>query len=171
MARRAKRNYVNNPDLYDALIAYKSLCKEREEQGKSLPQVPLYIAECFMQISKRLASRPNFSGYPFKEDMQMDGVEACLKYINNFNGEKYENPFAYFTQVIWNAFINRIKFEKKQMYITFKMSQELISSGGTYDGGGEDVSINLNTSAEYINDFIEDFESKLPKNKKKAETE
>lgn len=166
MARkRATRNYVNNKDLLDALIAYQKTCREAEDAGDGRPRVPDYIGTCIYQIATRLATKPNFSGYSYKEDMISDGIENCLLYINNFNPEKSQNPFAYFTQIIWYAFLRRIQKEKKQMYIRFKSSQAMIASGETYTG--EDVSLHLNTAADYMNDFIEDFEDKLKRDKEK----
>jgi len=169
MARRAKRNYVNNPDLLEALIQYQKDCKEAEDSGDEKPRVPEYIGKCIYQIATRLATKPNFSGYTYKDDMISDGIENCLQYMHNFNPEKSQNPFAYFTQIIWYAFLRRIAKEKKQMYIRFKSSQSMISMGGTYDSN--DVQLNLNTGADYINKFIEDYEVKLSGGKKKEEEE
>jgi len=53
--------------------------------------------------------------------MISDGIENCLQYINNFNPEKSNNPFAYFTQIIYFAFIRRITKEKKQSKIKDKL--------------------------------------------------
>jgi DNA-directed RNA polymerase specialized sigma24 family protein len=166
MAKRATRNYVNNKDLLEALIKYKEECREAEDAGDPLPRVPDYIGKCIYQIATRLATKPNFSGYSYKEDMISDGIENCLLYIGNFNPEKSQNPFAYFTQIIWYAFLRRIQKEKKQMYIRFKSSQNMLSTGDTYSGG-EEVNLNLTTSADYMNTFIEDFEDKLKKDKEK----
>ena len=170
MAKRATRNYVNNPDFLEALIKYQKSCREAEDAGEERPRVPDYIGACIFQIGTRLATKPNFSGYSYKDDMISDGIENCLLYINNFNPEKSQNPFAYFTQIIWYAFLRRIAKEKKQMYIRFKSSQHMIASGGTYTGDGGDI--HLNTAAEYMNDFVQDFEDKLQRDKdKKKETE
>jgi len=165
MARRAKRNYVNNRDFLDALIQYKKDCAEAEEAGDELPRVPDYIGTCIYQIATRLATKPNFSGYTYKEDMISDGIENCLLYIRNFNPEKSQNPFAYFTQIIWYAFLRRIHKEKRQMYIRFKSSQSMLATGGTYTG--EDVDLYLNTSADYMNSFVQDYEDKLARDKEK----
>jgi len=165
MARRAKRNYVNNPDLLAALIEYKKQIRDAEDQGDEPPKVPDYIGECIYQISNRLATKPNFSGYTYKDDMIMDGIENCLLYINNFDPNKSSNPFAYFTQIIWYAFLRRIAKEKKQMYIRFKSSHNMVAQGATYES--KEVQLHLNTNADYINSFIEDFEEKLNKNKNK----
>jgi DNA-directed RNA polymerase specialized sigma24 family protein len=170
MAKRATKNYVNNKDFLEALVQYKKSCQEAEDAGDERPRVPDYIGTCIYQIGTRLATKPNFSGYSYKEDMISDGIENCLLYINNFDSEKSSNPFAYFTQIIWYAFLRRIAKEKKQMYIRFKSSQHMISTGGTYTG--ENLEIHLNTAADYMNDFVRDFEDKIAKDKaKKKETE
>jgi len=166
MAR--KQQYVNNKDFLEALKVYQAKCREAEDQGEGIPRVPDYIGECIYKIATRLATKPNFSGYSFKEDMISDGIENCLQYINNFNPEKSQNPFAYFTQIIWYAFLRRIQKEKKQMYIRYKSSQQMIAAGNTYDTmAGEELQLNLNVQADYINDFIKDFEDKLQKDKEK----
>jgi len=167
--RRKKTDYVNNTDLFNAIIEYKRICREAEDQGEEKPMVPNYIAECIYDISNRLSTRPNFYGYPFREDMVMDGVENCLLYMHNFDPQKTENPFAYFTQIIWYAFLRRIDKEKKQMYIRYKSSHHLISTGGTSDSG--DMHLTLKTDVDYINSFIEDYETKMEKSKKKKTKE
>ena len=166
MAKRAKKNYVNNADFLEALIQYKKLCVEAEDAGDEKPRCPDYIGKCICQIATRLATKPNFSGYSYKDDMISDGIENCLLYMGNFNPEKSQNPFAYFTQIIWFAFLRRIQKEKKQMYIRFKSSQQMIATGGTY-AGGEDVTLNLTTSADYMNSFVQDYEDKIARDKAK----
>lgn len=166
--KKVKKNYINNKDLYEALIQYQKDCRDAENSGEIKPMVPKYIGESIYQIATRLSTKPNFSGYTFKEDMVMDGIENCLQYMHNFDSQKTQNPFAYFTQIIWYAFLRRIAKEKKQMYIRYKSSHEMISMGETYEGGSE-LSLHLNTSAEYINNFIDDYEQKLIKTKNKKE--
>ena len=165
MAKRKTRNYVNNKDLLEALIQYKKDCREAEDAGEERPRVPDYIGTCIYQIATRLATKPNFSGYSYKEDMISDGIENCLLYIMNFNEEKSQNPFAYFTQIIWYAFLRRIQKEKKQMYIRFKSSQQSLAVGDTYTGDGAGVL--MSTGQDYMSDFISDYEEKLAKDKAK----
>ena len=161
------RNYVNNKDLLESLIEYKKACKEAEDSGEEIPRVPHYIGECIYMIAKRLATKPNFSGYSYKEDMISDGIENCLQYIHNFDPEKSNNPFAYFTQIIWFAFLRRIQKEKKQLYIRYKSSQNVLSDIQVNDGEGH--AIQMNEPPEYINDFIADFEDKLKSKRKGSE--
>ena len=46
-------------------------------------------------------------------------------YLHNFNPEKSKNPFAYFTQIIYYAFLRRIQKEKKKQT---ELKQKLIST-------------------------------------------
>ena len=52
-----------------------------------------------------------------------DGVENCLLYAHNFDPDKSSNPFSYFTQIIYYAFLRRIEKEKKQAFIKYKCLQ------------------------------------------------
>jgi len=95
--------------------------------------------------------------------MISDGIENCLQYIHNFDPEKSKNPFAYFTQIIWYAFLRRIQKEKKQLYIRFKSSQKMMSDMQVVDGS--EGLITMSEPPDYINDFIDEFEGKLAKKK------
>lgn len=168
MSRNRSRDYVNNKDFYDALVSYKQKCNEARERGEELPIIPNYIGECLQKISQKIGSRGNFSNYPFRDDMVQEGIENCLMYIENFDPEHdKKNPFGYFSRVIWWAFLRRIAKEKKELYTKYKSSQEMISMCETYVGGNE-INLNLNTSADYINSFIEDYESKELEKKNKS---
>jgi len=70
----------------------------------------------------------------YREDMISDGIENCVQYINNFDVER-TNPFAYFTQIVYYAFLRRIQKEKRQMEIKEKIIErsgfdQLFSSDG-----------------------------------------
>lgn len=171
MAKRIKKNYVNNNDLLEALIEYKKEYRETLRLGIQKPKVSNYIGECIFSIATNLSKKPNFYSYTFREDMIMDGVENCLAYIHNFDENKTtRNPFAYITQIVYYAFLRKIAKEKKQMYIKFKNSQELVSMSDTYEGGDE-IPLYLNSGVEYMNAFIEDYEDKMNRSKKAPEDE
>ena len=118
---KAKPHYVDNKKFLEAMVGYKEKCRIAEEKGKKKPDVTNYIGECFLKIANHLSFRPNFINYTYRDDMISDGIENCLQYMSNFNPEKSNNPFAYFTQIIYYAFIRRIQKEKKQMLIKSKL--------------------------------------------------
>ena len=88
---------------------------EADDLGESRPPVSEYIGECFMKIAEHLSYKPNFINYEYREEMIGDGIENCLMYAHNFDPEKSKNPFSYFTQMIYYAFLRRIQKEKKQI--------------------------------------------------------
>jgi len=120
---KIKPHYVDNKKFLEAMIEYKERCVLAEEKGKTKPDVTNYIGECFLKIANHLSFRPNFINYTYRDDMISDGIENCLQYMSNFNPEKSNNPFAYFTQIIYYAFIRRIQKEKKQMLVKSKLIQ------------------------------------------------
>jgi hypothetical protein len=121
---KKKEHYVNNKDFLDALVQYRIEVQKAKESGNSKPKVPEYVGECFLKIATHLSYRPNFVNYMFKDDMICDGIENCLQYIDNFNPAKSTNPFAYFTQIIYFAFLRRIQREKKQLDIKARILEK-----------------------------------------------
>ena len=122
--RKRSEHYVNNKEFLAALIKYREDIAIAEIQGKPKPRIPRYIGECFLKIANHLSFKPNFVNYMFKEDMISDGIENCVQYVHNFNPEKSQNPFAYFTQIIHYAFLRRIQKEKKQLEIKNKILEK-----------------------------------------------
>ena len=113
--------YVNNKEFLEAISIFRSRVIRAKEQDKPRPRVTNYLGECFLKIATHLSYKPNFVNYMFREDMICDSIENCLQYIDNFDPEKSKNPFAYFTQIIYYAFLRRIQKEKKQMEIKNKI--------------------------------------------------
>ena len=119
-------HYVNNADFSQAVVDYVRLVNEAKKSRKNnIPKVPDYVAQCFLRIAEGLSHKSNFIRYTYREEMVMDGVENCLKAISNYNIEAATrtgkpNAFAYFTQIIWFAFLRRIAKEKKQQDIKIK---------------------------------------------------
>ena len=117
MAKAKGEHYVDNKVFLQAMIEWKEKCTEALEDDKYIPPVTNYMGESFLKIATHLSYRPNFINYTYKDDMISDGIENCLQYASNFNPKKSSNPFAYFTQIIYYAFIRRIQKEKKQTHV------------------------------------------------------
>jgi hypothetical protein len=165
MANMKTKHYINNGDFLQALIEYKRLCKVAEQEGKEKPQIPNYIGECFMKIADGLSHKPNFINYPHKDEMIGDGIENCLMYFENFDPAKSSNPFAYFTQIIYYAFLRRIQKEKKQLYVKYKSTQQF----GILDEyemlESEDGITRQFELYDNISEFIENYENSRKKKK------
>ena len=135
MSRKKSEHYVNNKEFLEALVVYAEKIKNSKnqyyekhgeyptdkQQWEGKPRIPNYIGECFLKIATHLSYKPNFVNYMFRDDMISDGIENCVQYIHNFNPERSQNPFAYFTQIIHFAFLRRIQKEKKQLEIKNKI--------------------------------------------------
>ena len=151
MPRAKSEHYVDNKRLYAEMQDYLNAVKEAEESGDDKPRIPEYIGECLLKISTRLSTKPNFINYTYRDEMISDGIENCVNYIGNFNPEKSTNPFAYFTQIIYYAFLRRIQREKKQLYIKHKSLErslvfdELASHSEGESKGDQGAYINLHT--------------------------
>ena len=136
--RKRSEHYVNNKEFLAALIKYREDVEIAKIRGNPKPQIPRYIGECFLKIATHLSFKPNFINYMFKDDMICDGIENCVQYIHNFDPQKSQNPFAYFTQIIYYAFLRRIQKEKKQLEIKGKILErsgyDEVMHTDTFDG-------------------------------------
>ena len=164
-------HYVDNKTLYKVMVEYKQAVNEARETEDLLPVVPDYVASCLLKIANRLSTKPNFINYTFREEMVSDGIENCINYINNFDPQKSQNPFGYFTQIIYYAFLRRIQKEKKQLYIKHKA----IENSQLFDGFTDPIDGTISSASgarnlettEYMKDFVENFEKKERERKKK----
>ena len=134
--RKRSEHYVNNKEFLAAIVAYRESVQLADIQGKPRPRITNYLGECFLKIATHLSFKPNFVNYMFKDDMISDGIENCVQYINNFNPEKSQNPFAYFSQIIHYAFLRRIQMVKKQLDIKNRILEKT---------GYEEVFVDNNT--------------------------
>ena len=141
MAPKKKEHYLNNKEFLAELEKYRAKVQRAKEAGQPKPRVYNYIGGCFLKIATHLSYRPNFINYMYKDDMVCDGIENCIQYIDNFDPAKSKNPFAYFTQIVYFAFLRRIAKEKRQMEIRDKIIEK---SGAT-----EVFSVDGENKAEY----------------------
>ena len=155
-------DYVSNKEFLAALI------KRRESfvEGEDKPQISNYLGECIYQICNRLSYKSNFINYSFRDEMVSDALENCINYIDCFNHEKSSNPFAYFTQIAYFAFLRRIDAEKKQAYIKGKILQNSsIEELVDYDDQGNPVDFMGDIREQYYYN-TQEYEDKMAAKKK-----
>ncbi len=132
------RHYVNNKEFLAKISAHRELVIEAKENDLPKPRCPNYIGECFVKIANHLAYKANFVNYTFRDEMILDGIENCITYMGNFDPAKSSNPFAYFTQITYYAFIRRIQKEKKYQSTKMRYIQNMeFSEVFTQDHGGD----------------------------------
>ncbi len=132
-------HYVNNAEMLEAIKQYKAEIEKARAEGRQDPRIPEYIGECILKIATRLSHKANFINYSYRDDMILDGIENCMQCINSFDPNKSSNPFSYFTQVIYFAFLRRITKEKKQSYIRSRLIQDMPFDSFEIQGHDEDA--------------------------------
>lgn len=159
--KKVSIHYIDNKKFYTAIIQYKNDCAEADEKGEEHPRIPPYIGECLYKIATRLSLKPNFISYTYRDEMISDGLENCVNYLNNFNPEKSTNPFAYFTQIIWYAFLRRIDKEKKHLYIKQKTLENFYFEGLLAEQSiGDEKNVTVNLDNDYMKNLVKSYDKK-----------
>ena len=169
--KKTPNNYIDNKKFYEAMVVYKEQVEEyiRQKQLYGVPNIDKprinnYIGECLLLIAKNLSKAGNFSSYTYIHDMQSDGIENCLKYIDNFDPTR-KNPFAYFTTIMYYAFIRRIAIEKKEQYVKYKNLENFLLSDQITGMTSVDMSTVDN---DMTNQIIKNYEEYMQKKKNPA---
>ena len=169
MAVKKKNHYVDNQKFLAEIMIYKQKCKDALEQGKEKPRVSEYIGKCIYLIAENLSHKPRFMNYSFRDELVSDAIENCFLYFDNFDPNKSQNPFAYFTQIIYYAFHRRISKEEKNRYIIYKKFQESVldTSDASLMIDSDDQHLISSTMYDNLNEFIKKFEKREAEKKEK----
>lgn len=167
--KKKTNHYVDNQKFLADIIEYKKKVKHAADNGLEKPRVSEYIGKCIWLITENLARKPRFMNYSFIDEMKSDAIENCFLYFDNFNPEISQNPFAYFTQIIYYAFHRRISKEEKNRYIIYKKFQESVldTSDASLMVDGDDNHLISSTMYDNLNQFIENFETREKAKKEK----
>lgn len=147
--KKNKKNnihYVDNSLFLQEITKYRNSVLLAVAEEREKPRVPNYLGECFLKIANHLAFKSNFINYTFREEMILDAIENCITYIDNFDPAKSSNPFAYFTQISYYAFLRRIQKEKKQLQTKYRYIQ---------NADIHDLITQDHDSGEYGNEFVD----------------
>lgn len=184
--KKTPQHYVDNKKFYTEILKYRERLQKARDEGIEDPRIPDYIGECIWKIAEKLSTKPCFINYSYREEMISDGIENCILYFKDYDPEKGQNPFAYFTQVIYYAFLRRIGKEEKNRYAMYKNFQNVIIHGNPNANGLEehihhdtyrfyldsDDSVLLPTQMyDNINEFMWKFERKEEAKKEKRKQE
>jgi hypothetical protein len=170
-------HYVDNKKFYEEILLHKKKVDEAKEKGIEEPRLPNYIGECIYKIAKNLSTKPCFINYSYRDEMVSDGIENCIMYFHDYDPNRGVNPFAYFSQIIYYAFLRRIGKEEKNRYTIYKNLQHTIIHGqpsgdmanGYFDNVfDEDLDVSMPTKMyDNINLFMSNFERKEEVKKQK----
>lgn len=160
-------HYVNNAEMLAAVTKYRAELAKSKEDGTEAPRIPEYLGECILKIATRLSRKYNFINYSYRDDMILDGIENCMQCMHSFDPTKSSNPFSYFTQVIYFAFLRRIAKEKKQSYIRGKLIQDMAFESFELQGHDDDADFK-NAYTAFIQTH-QNFDDSFIKKKEKVE--
>lgn len=160
----AKEYYVDNKEFLKLMKNYHEQKKTNDDA-----EVPEQAIVNIMNICYRLANSPNFANYTYKNEMINDAIENCFRYIDNFDPNMSENPFGYFTQIAYFAFVRRIEIEKKQFKIKGKVAYYLgVSEDKVNDVQEHDEEEEFDNSyVEWLQKYYIDYEAQKKTNEKK----
>jgi len=174
MKQRKKIMYVDNKKFYAAIVEYHKQVQQAHKEGKEEPRISNYIGECIYKIAENLSTKPCFINYSFRDEMISDGIENCILYFKDYNpnysngGPATQNPFTYFTQIVYYAFLRRINKEEKNRYTIYSNYQEMITTTDKTlltDSDGNHLQPHQNY--DNINSFMSKFEKKELEKKEK----
>lgn len=148
-------NYVDREEFYQLMIKRKASIKEALENNKPVPKIDDKIGKMILDIATNLSYRYNFINYTFREEMVGDAIETCVRYLDNFDTDKFNNPFAYFTQICYFSMVRRIQREAKQNNIKKKWIEKLGVDLETYSAQLQDGDTPFtNTSADFAQEHM-----------------
>jgi len=75
------------------------------------------LARMFLKLCKRYATRANWRGYTANDEMQSQALLQLSQIGLQFDENKSDNPFAYYTAAITNSFTRILNIEKKNQNI------------------------------------------------------
>lgn len=143
-------HYVDGKLFYKLICDRKLLLAELDE-GEKLP-ISNELGQMILDIASNLTYHRKFIKYSYKEDLIGDAIENCIRYFDNFNIEKSQNPFAYFTQISYYAFLRRITKEYKLDDLKELVVNQSDEYGNPYNLQDHDLYGNYpNPSVDFMN--------------------
>jgi hypothetical protein len=91
-------------------LATGEFCREHGTMTRKL-------ATMFMKLCERYATRSNWRGYTYNEEMRGQALLQLSQIGLQFDESKSQNPFAYYTAAITNSFTRILNIEKKNQNI------------------------------------------------------
>lgn len=108
--------------------------EHRIARHKRLDRTKNDIGHYFMRITEGLAKKPCFINYDYnrKQEMMSDASYYMTIYIDRYDCTR-SNPFAYFTQIAFNAFLQNINKVNKnrEVFTSLAYIENLDNPNGT----------------------------------------
>lgn len=75
------------------------------------------LAKMYLKLVNRYGQKPNWSGYTYLDEMKGQALVNLSNIGLFFNESKSNNPFAYYTTIMYNSFLGTLKIEKRNQNI------------------------------------------------------
>jgi len=120
--------HISNKEFFNLIIEYQDKKKSNPEH-----KPPDILIKIIMLLVKKLAASYKFkNSYQYLDDLMSDGIFYCWKYMDNFNRDESENPFSFFTQIAYTAFLRKIEKEKSSRETISNLAQRKLDIGEFY---------------------------------------
>ena len=90
---------------------------EHGEFNRDHGEMTRKLAHMFIKLCERYATRSNWRGYTYNEEMRGQALLQLSQIGLQFDESKSQNPFAYYTAAITNSFTRILNLEKKNQNI------------------------------------------------------
>jgi hypothetical protein len=111
---------------------------EHGEFSKDHGQMTRKLATMFMKLCERYATRSNWRGYTYNEEMRGQALLQLSQIGLQFDESKSQNPFAYYTAAITNSFTRILKLEKKNQNISdYVLEKNVLNPSWTRQNAGK----------------------------------
>jgi DNA-directed RNA polymerase specialized sigma subunit len=140
-ATSEKGHYITNATLLPAVL-----------EAKKLGKITDTLAKMFLMITEKYSKKSSFIGYSFRDDMISAALMNLCANGLKFDPKKSSNPFAFYTTMIHNSFLQYMAEEKKHRTIRDELILELGSTpSNTYIENAHDEYIKEhNIEDEYL---------------------
>ena len=123
---------------------------EKGEFSKDHGKVTRILATMYMKLCERYATRSNWRGYTYNEEMRGAALVQLTLIGLRFDESKSQNPFAYYTAAITNSFTHVLNSEKKSQNIRDDLlEQNGLNPSWTRQNAGK-KNPNANATVTYI---------------------
>jgi hypothetical protein len=104
------------------------------------------LAHMFIKLCERYATRSNWRGYTYNEEMRGQALLQLSQIGLQFDESKSQNPFAYYTAAITNSFTRVLNIEKKMQ----NMRDDILEMNGLNPSWTRQFSESHNKAAEAV---------------------
>lgn len=111
----SSRDFIDNKDLLAEIKKSKARLAERPELGQAA--LTPRLAMMLVKLVDRYATNSSWSGYSYVDEFKGEAVLNLYQKWHKFDDQNYDNPFAFYTQVMYHCFLSALSREKKQQKI------------------------------------------------------